>query len=117
MQFVDFDWTDNYNKIVKIDYSKYKPEEDISLTPDQHLLFYKLEKVKNEFIAAQRQRQEKAAKTLPPIFGIDIMKVSPSIKLLYTVIVFTLIAVGILYGLGKVQKKKVISNKKPKKTN
>jgi hypothetical protein len=65
----------------------------------------------------QRQKQEQAAKSLPPIFGFDIMKVSPSFKILYTVIVFTLIVFGVLYGLKKLQKSKVKSKKEKNKKN
>jgi hypothetical protein len=100
--------------LFKVDYSKYKSEEDFKLTPVQQILFYKLDKVKNEYAANLRQRQEKAAKKLPPLFGIDITNVSSSFKLLYLVVVFTLMAAGILYGLTKVQKKKKI-DRKPKK--
>jgi hypothetical protein len=102
--------------LFKVDYSKYRTEGELDLTPEQHYLFFKLEKVKNEYIAAQRQRQEKAAKSLPKIFGIDIMNVSASTKLIYAFVVFAIIASGILYGLAKVQNKKV-SPKKNKQKN
>lgn len=114
MEFVDYDWIDDYDKFVKIDYSKYKQSEDLTLTPDQHIIFYKLDKVKNEFLTGQRQKQEKRAKTLPPIMGIDLSKVSPSAKLLYTFIVFALFIVGILYGLSKVKKTPSLKKEKRK---
>lgn len=114
MELVDYDWIDDYDKFVKIDYSKYKQIEDLTLTPDQHIIFYKLDKVKNEFLTSQRQKQEKRAKTLPPIMGIDLSKVSPTVKLLYTFVVFALFIVGILYGLSKTKKN---TNQEKKKRN
>ena len=89
--FVDFQWTDDYNKLFKIDYSKYRRGEDLELTPEQHILFYKLDKSKNEFTSNTKQRQEKASKSLPPLFGIDILNISPMIKIVYFVVVFSLI--------------------------
>ena len=88
--------------------------EDLELTPEQHMLFYKLEKTKNEFHSTTRQRQEQAAKRFPPIMGFDIMNVSPMIKTIYFVTVFALFSFGILYGLKKLEKKKVNRDKKQK---
>ena len=85
----------------------------MELTPEQHMLFYKLEKTKNEFHSTTRQKQEQAAKRFPQIMGFDIMNVSPMIKTIYFVVVFALFSFGILYALKKLEKKKV-NNKKDK---
>ncbi len=106
---------DELNKFVKVDYSKYRSLSDIQLTPEQQILFYKYEKAKDDYIIANRARQEKAAKSFPPIFGIDITEISPMVKILYALIVFALFMVGIMYALGKVKKEdKKKKNKKQK---
>lgn len=115
LTFIEFEWSEDLNKLAKLDYSKYRSLNDLNLTPEQQMLFYKLEKAKNEFIVTNRERQEKAAKSLPPIFGIDIWNVSASTKILYLLVVFALFAFGIVYLLGKVQKKKEEKKKKKNK--
>jgi hypothetical protein len=88
----------------------------LDLSPEQQILFYKLDKAKSEFILANRERQEKASKSLPPIFGFDLMSVSSEFKLLYLLIVFALFALGIAYALGKVKgNRKEVKDKKKKK--
>jgi hypothetical protein len=84
------------------------------MTPEQQLLFYKLDKVRNEFIVTNRERKEKASKSLPPIFGFDFMAVSPQVKLIYTIAVFVIFALGILIALRKLMKSK--NEKKKKKS-
>lgn len=103
---------DELDKFVKVDYSKYKALNDLELTPEQTILFYKLEKSKDDFMKVNRERQEKAKNSFPPLFGIDINEISSEVKLLYTLVVFALFAAGIFYALKKLQKEK-----EPKKKN
>jgi hypothetical protein len=106
--------TEDLNKYVKLDYSKYRTAQDLEITPEQNIIFYKLEKAKDDYLRATKEKQEQAAKSFPPIFGIDITKVSPEIKILYTVIVLGIFAAGVVYLLSKVQKKSEKKNKKKK---
>lgn len=89
-------------------------QNNLEPTIEQQLLFHKLEQSKNDYIVANRERQEKAQKTWPPIFGIHFDKISPTVKLLYFFIVFTLVAAGILWALGRV---KPATKEKKKKKN
>jgi len=76
------------------------------------MLFYKLEKSRNEFQSTKRERQEQAAKKFPPMMGFDILNVSPMIKMIYFVTVFALFTFGILYALKKLERKKFDKKKK-----
>lgn len=45
---VDMEWNDSYNNILKVDYAKYRSNNpDLELTPEQQLLFTKLQVINN----------------------------------------------------------------------
>ena len=115
MTYYDFDWNNEFDKYVQVDYSKYRAANDLELTPEQSILFYKLDKARDEYIKVTKERQEKAAKSFPPIFGINIGEISASFKMLYTIAVFAIIAAGIMYGLTKVQNKQKTPKKRKQK--
>lgn len=106
---------EDLNKYVKLDYSKYRTAQDLEITPEQNILFYKLEKAKDDYLRFTKENQEKAAKSFPPLFGIDITKVSQEVKIVYTVIVLGIFASIVVYLLSKLQKKKPEKKKKPNK--
>lgn len=113
LTFIDFDWSEEFDKLSKLDYSKYRSIRDIQLTPEQTILFYKIDKAKDEYLRVNRERQEKAAKSFPPIFGINLTEISSEIKVLYMVIIFGIFAIIIVYLLTKVlPKQKPAKNKK-----
>jgi hypothetical protein len=114
LTYTEFDWSDDYDKYAKLDYSKYRSANDLELTPEQQIIFYKVEKAKEEYIRLSRERQEAAAKSFPPIFGIDISQIAAEFKIVYMIAVFTLFAIGILYALKKLRKE---PKKKSKKRN
>ncbi len=99
-----------------MDYSKYRSISDVQPTPEQTILFYKIDKARDDFMRVSRERQVKASKSFPPIFGIDINAISQEIKVLYLVVVFSLFAILVAYLLTKVlPKPKNAKTPKPKK--
>ena len=113
LSYYDFDWSEEFDKLSKLDYSKYRNIRDVQLTPEQNILFYKIDKAKDDFLRVNRERQEKAAKSLPPLFGLDLNAISPEVKVLYMVVIFALFAMLLVYLLSKVlPKAKQQKNKK-----
>lgn len=118
LTFVGFEWMDSFHDLFKIDYSKYRQgagNPDLELTPEQHMMFYKLENARTEFLVASKARAAEQSKTIS-IFGINLNKVSESFKFFYIVGIFSAVILGLLYMLGKVSKsekeKKIKKNKK-----
>jgi len=110
---IDIDWHDSYDSLVQIDYSKYKPvsgQVDLEYTPEQHVLFYKLDKAREEFISVSKVRQSLASQTVT-IFGVDLSKISGEFKTLYLLAVFAAFIFGTLFLLNKLNK----ANEKNKK--
>lgn len=117
LTFIGFDWSETFSDYIKVDYSKYRQNSgavDLELTPEQQLLFYKLETTRNEFIVASKSRQEEMSKSLT-LFGINFNEVSAGFKLLYIVSIFAIAILGVLYLLGKVTKKEKEKKKKKEK--
>ena len=113
MTFYEFEWSDEFQNLSNLDYSKYRTITDVQPTPEQNILFYKIDKAKDDFLRYNRERQDKASKSFPPIFGIDINAISVEVKVLYLVIVFAVIAILIVYLLSRVlPKQKPSKNKK-----
>jgi hypothetical protein len=86
---------------------------DLEFTPEQQLLFFKLEKAKTEYITKTKEKQASDKGTMK-LWGIDFLKVSPTVKMLYFLVVFAVFILGVLYLLSKVMKKE---EKKKKKKN
>lgn len=116
--FVEFDWSDNYNKYVQVDYSKYRPVPgalpDLELTPEQQMLLYHLEKAKNDFIASNKVKQEKRSKGIW-LFGYDISRIPPFYKLVFFIVAFGSIFLVLIYLLTKISGQKEPNKKKKKK--
>jgi hypothetical protein len=110
---VEFDWSEDLIKVSNLDYSNYRTINDLQPTPEQNILFMKIEKAKDEYLKANRERQEKASKSLPPVLGLDLNAISLEVKVLYMVIVFAIFAILIVFLLTKVLPKP--KTPKPKK--
>jgi hypothetical protein len=112
LTFVDFEWSDEFEKVSHLDYSNYRTINDLQPTPEQNILFMKIEKSKDEYLRVNRERQERASKSLPPVLGLDLNSISSEVKVLYMVIVFAIIAILIVYLLTKVLPKQKIPKQK-----
>lgn len=107
LTIVDIDWHDSYESLVKLDYTRYKPAigqaPNMEMTPEQQILFYKLEKAREEFIAINRVKQQLQAQTIS-VFGYDLSKIKGEIKIFYMLGVFALFIFGIIFLLNKLKK-------------
>ena len=118
LTIVDVEWHDQYDKFVKIDYSKVRSvtgQADVELTPEQHILFYKVQKAREEFMSLNRVKTEKSSKT-STLFGIDITKIRGEFKLFYILAIFGFFIFGTIYLMSKL-KKSTDKSKKKKKQN
>lgn len=51
LSIVDVEWNDSYNNLLKVDYSKFRIQTaDFQITPEQSLLFTKLQVIRNLII-------------------------------------------------------------------
>ncbi len=104
LNYLELNWSKDLDRFVKVDYSKYRMGKDFEITPEQTILFYKVEKAKDEFISVSKKKEVSASKSFP-IFGVDINKFSTEVKMFYTIIVLALFALVAVFGLKKLQKK------------
>jgi hypothetical protein len=106
--------TEDLNKLVDVDYFNYRTSQDFEINFDQKLLIYKLEKVKDEYLLANNEKQNNVGNSFFPFLGIDLAELSPHIKTFYTLIVLNILAGITLYLVNKYQNKK---GKKKNKNN
>jgi hypothetical protein len=102
--------TEDLNKLVEVDYFNYRTSQDFEINFDQKMLIYKLEKVKDEYLLANKEKQNTVANSFFPFLGIDIAELSPHIKTFYILIALNILAGISLYLVSKYQKKR--GNKK-----
>lgn len=100
----------------EIDYSRFKSQEavDLELSPETQLLFYKLEKAKEEYMQTMREKTERSKNTLS-IFGYDMMNLPVGFNIVFSVVIMGLMIGGILYMLKSLKKEERVSSKKKKK--
>lgn len=113
---IDGDWHDSYEPLVSIDYTKFKPiggQMNLDFSPDQQVLFYKLEKAREEYIKTNRERVQKASQTIT-VFGYDLSQFSGEFKTFYILCVFASLIFGVIYLLNKLNKGNEKSKKKKK---
>lgn len=116
LTLIDADWHDSYEPLVSIDYTKFKPTAGqfyLDLTPEQQILFYKFDKAREEYIRTNRERAEKAGKTIT-VFGIDLSQFSGEFKTFYILCVFAAFIFGVIYLLNKLNRANDKSKKKKK---
>ena len=114
--FMDPYLSEEYLKIAEIDYTKYKNQDppDMELSPETELLFYKLEKSKDEYMAKMKERTEKSKNTLS-IFGYDLSNLPVGFNIIFAIVVLCLMIGGIVLMLRTVKKEEKISKKKKKR--
>lgn len=113
---IDADWHESYDSLVSIDYTKLKPvagQMNLDFTPEQQVLFYKLDKAREEYIRTNKERVQKAAQTIT-VFGIDLSQFSGEFKTFYILCVFAAFIFGVIYLLNKLNKANEKSKKKKK---
>ena len=116
LTLIDADWHDSYEPLVNIDYTKFKPtagQINLDFTPEQQVLFYKLDKAREDYIRFNRERVQKASQTIS-LFGFDLSQFSGEFKTFYILCVFTAFVFGVIYLLNKLNKANEKSKKKKK---
>ena len=111
---VDIDWRSSFDSLVEIDYSKLKPSggvQNLDFTPEQQILFYKVEKAREEFISVNKVKQQQTTSQPFTIFGINFAKLSKEVKTFSVLGFFAVFIAGVIFLLVKLNK----SNEKPKK--
>lgn len=99
-EFMEPDFSAGLLEFADIDYSKYKllgPSE-FGISPETQILFMKIEKARNDYMANAKQRMEKGKGEFR-IFGYSLTEVPKSVNLIVAIVIFSLFAGGILYGL------------------
>jgi len=117
LTLIDTDWNDSYEPLVSIDYTKLKSvagQINLDFTPEQHVIFHKVDKAREEYIRTNRERVEKAAQTIT-VFGFDISQFSGEFKTFYVLCVFAALIFGVIYLLNKLNKANDKSKKNKKK--
>lgn len=100
----------------EVDYSRFKGQEnvDLELSPETQLLFYKLEKAKEEYMQRMREKTERSRNTLS-IFGYDLMNLPVGFNIVFSIVIMSAMIGGILYMLKSLQKEEKVSSKKKKR--
>ena len=107
------EYTNDIEKLVDIDYSKYTEESNLDLTMEQQILAYKFQKVKNLFQQKMNNpNQEGNENYVSNTY--DITKVPNYIKISLFIGVFGILFIGSFYALKKLTYK---PEKKKKKKN
>ena len=115
-----FKWEKNFDKIININFDKYKNISDLEYTIQEHILMYKFEKVQEIYRQKRIEDREKYQKENQKIrIGkIDLENIPNSFKLVIFLVILILFFGGIFYFLITLQTKlkNEIKKKKKKKT-
>ena len=115
-----FKWEKNFDKIININFDKYKNISDLEYTIQEHILMYKFEKVQEIYRQKRIEDREKYQKENQKIrIGkIDLENIPNSFKLVIFLVILILFFGGIFYFLKTLQTKpkNEIKKKKKKKT-
>ena len=115
LESIKYPRTEELYNYTKTDYESYTNESRYSLTIEETMTGYNLQKAKEKFEAHQRDlyRDNKSKDSLS-IAGLDFNKINPNYKIIFFLVMVSLFTFGIIYLLGVVSKKE---NKKKKKKN
>lgn len=116
---IDADIDKSLLSMIDIDYSSYTnylDQKSFQLLPDSQILFMKIEQVRNEYIIASKERQEKERNDFT-IFGYSIKSIPKKVNIILTFIVIGGSIFGIIYLLSKVMNtdKKALKKKSKNK--
>lgn len=116
---IDADIDKSLLSMIDIDYSSYTNHVDqksFQLLPDSQILFMKIEQVRNEYIIASKERQEKERNDFT-IFGYSLKSIPKKVNIILTFIVIGGSILGIVYLLSKVMNtdKKALKKKSKNK--
>ena len=112
----DFYWESGFDKLIKIDYDRYKTKEDIELTESEDKLYKKFEKI-NEIYKKRRREIEDMydqENRRIRIGKLDLENIPSSLKLFIFIVIFSILFGGVIYLLKNMGKKPNDKKKKKK---
>ena len=107
------DFTNDVEKLVDIDYSKYNEKSNLEFSMKQIILSYKFQKVKTLFQEKRNNPQQEGNENYTTNIY-DITKIPDYIRIILFIFVFALLFIGTFYALKKLTYK---PEKKKKKKN
>ena len=107
------DFTNDIEKLVDIDYSKYNEKSNLEFSMKQIILSYKFQKVKTLFQEKRNNPQQEGNENYTTNIY-DITKIPDYIRIILFIFVFALLFIGTFYALKKLTYK---PEKKKKKKN
>ncbi len=115
---VEIEIDDDLLSFATLDYSAYKDlnPNDFQLTAETQILFMKLDKARTDFIAENKERQEKLKNEFH-LFGISLKAIPVKLNLLFFLIIFGAFIGGVVYLLKGLMKNDKKAAKKKEKNN
>lgn len=114
---INLSWNDSYEAFLNIDYSILNSdfgEKNLEITDEQKILFAKLDRAREEFMAIHRLKQTLKPQTLN-LFGIDFSNIGEEVELVLLGGFLAFVIFGILFLLYKLNNKNDKNKKKKNK--